>query len=89
MTVDILLLSKILAALLTIGGVLYAMFKWVDKQNDVIGDLASLKSENAIICSALLACLDGLEQLGANHTVTNTKEALKEYINNKAHDKEN
>ena len=35
---------------------------------------------------ALQACLDGLEQLGANHNVPEAKDKLSKYINQQAHD---
>lgn len=44
-----------------------------------------LKDENCLICFALSACLDGLEQLGANHTVPKAKDKLDKYINQQAH----
>lgn len=48
-------------------------------------DLARVKEENTLICFALSACLDGLQQLGANHTVPIAKEKLDKYLNQQAH----
>lgn len=47
--------------------------------------IESLKDENCLICFALSACLDGLEQLGANHTVPKARDKLDKYINQQAH----
>jgi predicted histidine transporter YuiF (NhaC family) len=47
---------------------------------------ASVRKEQAIICYALLACLDGLHQLGANGNVTKAHEALEKHINQSAHE---
>jgi hypothetical protein len=49
-------------------------------------DIQRLKEENCIICFALSACLDGLQQLGANHTVPIAKEKLDKYLNQQAHE---
>lgn len=47
--------------------------------------IEGLKDENCLICFALSACLDGLEQLGANHTVPKARDKLDKYINQQAH----
>lgn len=49
-------------------------------------DVHKLKEENCLICFALSACLDGLQQLGANHTVPIAKEKLDKYLNQQAHE---
>ena len=48
-------------------------------------DVAQIQEENCLICYALAACLDGLMQLGANHTVPLAKEKLDKYLNQQAH----
>lgn len=48
-------------------------------------DVSRLKEENTLICYALSACLDGLQQLGANHTVPDAKNRLDKYLNQQAH----
>ena len=48
-------------------------------------DMNRIKEENCLICFALSACLDGLQQLGANHTVPVAKEKLDKYLNQQAH----
>ena len=49
-------------------------------------DVHRLKEENCLICFALSAGLDGLQQLGANHTVPVAKEKLDKYLNQQAHE---
>ena len=49
-------------------------------------DVHRIKEENCLICFALSACLDGLQQLGANHTVPTAKEKLDKYLNQQAHE---
>lgn len=48
-------------------------------------DIARLKEENQLICYGLSAALDGLEQLGANHSVPIEKNKLQKYLNEQAH----
>ena len=48
-------------------------------------DIARLKEENQLICYGLSAALDGLEQLGANHSVPIAKKKLQKYLNEQAH----
>ena len=70
--------------------------KWYLKQEQQTADIAHLKErhtedvkklnkENALVIYALSACLDGLSQLGANHTVPKAKEALDKHLNQQAH----
>lgn len=70
--------------------------KWYLKQEQQTADIVHLKErhtedvkklnkENALVIYALSACLDGLSQLGANHTVPKAKEALDKHLNKQAH----
>lgn len=61
--------------------------KAVEKlQEEYKKDIKQMKEENALICYSISACLDGLQQLGANHTVPTAKEKLEDYLNKAAHD---
>lgn len=81
---------------ITLIGAIYAGITWYNKQiqtkqetkqrnEQQDSDIARLKDENCLIVYALSACLDGLEQLGANHTVPKAKNELDKYINKQAH----
>lgn len=78
-------LAALIAAVVAIFGVVFSMHKWFMKQEKQDVDIKQLKEENTLIVYALSACLDGLEQLGANHTVTDAKNRLDKYINKQAH----
>ena len=85
-TIEIIkLIAEIISALTIICGVIFALYRWVLKQNKQDEDIKSIKEENTLICFALRACLDGLEQLGANHTVPVAKEKLEKHLNILAH----
>ena len=48
-------------------------------------EMAESQKERSVICFALIACLDGLIQNGANGQVTKAKEMLEKHLNKKAH----
>lgn len=79
------LIAEIISALTIIVGVIFACYRWYLKQNKQDEDIKAIKEENTLICFALRACLDGLEQLGANHTVPVAKEKLEKHLNILAH----
>ena len=77
--------ASILTALGVIIGGILKIHKWYLEQQSLKKEMAETKEENALICFALSACLDGLQQLGANHTVPVAKEKLDKFLNNRAH----
>lgn len=52
---------------------------------ELFNDMTNIKLEQKMCYKGLMACLDGLEQLGCNHTVTATKKELEEWLNTQAH----
>ena len=78
-------IASVIGAVGVIGGVIFGVYRWIMKQNRQGIDIRQLKEENTLICYALSACLDGLEQLGANHTVPKAKAELEKYLNKAAH----
>lgn len=81
----ILTVAELIGAVGVICGFVVALIRWVLKQGKQDDDIKQLKEENTLICYALSACLDGLEQLGANHTVPKARDKLDKYLNVKAH----
>ncbi len=55
------------------------------KQEKQDAEIKAIKEEQRVMCKGVLACLDGLEQLGCNHSVPKAKEALENHINEVAH----
>lgn len=78
-------LAELIGAAGVVFGLIFAVYRWVLKQNKQDESIKRMKEENALICYALSACLDGLEQLGANHTVPKAREKLDKYLNVQAH----
>jgi predicted histidine transporter YuiF (NhaC family) len=81
----ILTAAAIITALGVIFGVVFAVYRWYLKQEKQDKDITRIKEEDTLIVFALSACLDGLQQLGANHTVSIAKDKLDKYINQQAH----
>ena len=77
--------AEIISALAVILGILLSCYRWYLKQNKQDEDIKAMKEENTLICYGLKACLDGLEQLGANHTVPIAKDKLEKHLNKSAH----
>lgn len=81
----IIAIAAVITALGVIFGAIFAVYKWYLKQNKQDEDIKRIKEEDTLIVFALSACLDGLQQLGANHTVPVAKDKLDKYINQQAH----
>ena len=85
-TVEIIkIIAEIISAVAVIFGVIFACYRWYLKQNKQDEDIKAIKEENTLICFALQACLDGLEQLGANHSVPVARDKLEKHLNLFAH----
>ena len=84
-TETIITAAAFLGAAASLLGGLFAVYRWYLKQERQDRDIAKMKEENTLICFALSACLDGLQQLGANHTVPVAKDKLDKYLNQQAH----
>lgn len=85
--------AGIIGALITICGGIVAFFKrynktydWVKKQNSQDNEISHIKQEQTLLCYCMSATLDGLIQLGCNHSVPDAKDKLDKYLNQKAHD---
>lgn len=78
-------IAAVIGALGVIFGVVFAVYRWYLKQEKQDEDIAHIKEEDTLIVFALSACLDGLQQLGANHIVPIAKDKLDKYINQRAH----
>ena len=77
--------ASLITALGVILGVVFKVHKWYLKQKQMEKEIKQIKEEDTLICYALSACLDGLQQLGCNHTVPDAKEKLDKFLNQQAH----
>ena len=74
-----------IAAIVALFGYYNKMYDFVKRQKAQDSDIKEIKKENSLIVESLRACLDGLEQLGANHTVPAAKNKIDQYLIEKAH----
>ena len=81
----IVLTASVVSSIGLLVGIILKVHKWYLVQEKQNKEIKCMKEENALICFALSACLDGLSQLGANHTVPVAKEKLDKYLNEQAH----
>ena len=95
MAQDIITAGAVVSAVLLLIGCAVKLFRWVNHQAEqdermdrIEKAAASERKELTLIVYALSACLDGLGQLGANHTVPVAKDKLDKYINKQAHQQE-
>lgn len=77
--------ASLITSVGVIFGFVFRVHKWYLRQEKQDEEIKQIKQEDSIICYALSACLDGLQQLGANHTVPDAKEKLDKYLNKQAH----
>ncbi len=78
--------GSVLTALGVIVTLILKVHKWYLRQEKQDAEIKRIKKENTLICYALAACLDGLMQLGCNHTVPKAKDKLDKFLNQEAHD---
>ena len=77
--------AAVIAAVIGILKYLAKVYDLVKHQKDQDKDIQAIKKEQSIMSESMLAALDGLQQLGANHTVPEAKAKLAAYLNEKAH----
>lgn len=82
----IIVTASVITALVVIFSAIFAVYKWYLKQEKQDKEIKGIKTEQGVICYAMLACLDGLKQLGANGNVTDAFNKLEKHINNQAHE---
>ncbi len=78
-------LAALFGALGVLVGAIYAVCRFIDRQKAQDKELQAIREENCLLSFGLSACLDGLMQLGANHTVPVAKEKLDKHLNKMAH----
>ena len=86
MTATIIQIAATLTAIGVIIGAIFKLKTFIDEQKKHREEMKTLKAEQRLQIKALFACLDGLEQLGANHSVPKAKAALEEWLNDQAHE---
>ncbi len=78
-----------IASVITAFGVIIGSFtvihKWVLKQNKQDEDIKSIKEEQKILTTGVLACLKGLKEQGCDGPVTEAIKDIEDHLNKEAH----
>lgn len=83
---DVLLYSaEVLGAGAVVFGGIFALYRWVLKQNKQDTEIKALKEEQTVICYGVLAALKGLSEQGCNGPVTEAIAKIEKHLNVQAH----
>ena len=81
----IVVVASAITALGTIAGCLATIHKWVLRQNKQDEDIHSIKEEQKVLTSGVLACLKGLKEQGCDGPVTDAIRDIEGHLNREAH----
>jgi hypothetical protein len=81
----IITVGAVIGALSAIIAVFCTVHKWYLRQQQQDVEIKAIQEEQCLLTYGILACLDGLEQLGCNHTVPATRSKIEKHLNEKAH----
>ncbi len=81
----IIIIASVITALGTIIACFTTIHKWVLRQNKQDDDIRSIKDEQKILTTGVLACLKGLKEQGCDGPVTEAIASIEEHLNKEAH----
>lgn len=77
--------AAVITAIVTIFGIIFAVYRWYLKQEQQDKDIKALKDEQCLLTYGVLACLKGLKEQGCNGPVTEAINKIEKHINQEAH----
>ena len=81
----IIIIASVITALGTIVGCFTAIHKWILRQNKQDEDIKSIKEEQKVLTTGVLACLKGLKEQGCDGPVTEAIHEIENHLNKEAH----
>ena len=81
-------IAKWLGAAGTVMGMLFAVFRFLERDKRQQAEIAAIKHEQSVMCYGILACLKGLKEQGCNGPVTEALHTLEKHLNQSAHGQE-
>ena len=81
----IITIAAVITAIGTIIGCFTTIHKWVLRQNKQDEDIKSIKEEQKILTTGVLACLKGLKEQGCDGPVTEAITSIENHLNKEAH----
>lgn len=79
------IIASVITALGTIIACFSTIHKWVLRQNKQDEDIRSIKDEQKILTTGVLACLKGLKEQGCDGPVTEAITSIENHLNKEAH----
>ena len=81
----IIIIASVITALGTIITCFTTIHKWILRQNKQDEDIKSIKKEQKIMTTGVLACLKGLKEQGCDGPVTIAINEIEDHLNMEAH----
>lgn len=81
----VVIIASVITALGTIIGCFTTIHKWILRQNKQDDDIKSIKEEQKILTTGVLACLKGLKEQGCDGPVTVAITKIEDHLNKEAH----
>lgn len=78
-------IASVITSLGVIFGLVFAIYRWVLKQNKQNIDIEAIKEEQTLLTYGVLACLKGLKEQGCDGPVTTAINEIEKHINKQAH----
>ena len=82
----IIIIASVITALGTIIACFTTIHKWILRQNKQDEDIKSIKEEQKVLTTGVLACLKGLKEQGCDGPVTDAITKIEKHINQAAHE---
>ena len=81
----VLTVASVITALGVILGLFITIHKWVLRQSKQDEDIKSIKEEQKVLTTGVLACLKGLKEQGCDGPVTEAIISIEDHLNKEAH----
>lgn len=77
--------AKLIGSMAVIGGVLIALYKFVERDKKQSKLIKDIQAEQTLLCYGIKACLQGLAEQGCDGPVHDALDKLDKHLNQKAH----
>ena len=81
----VIIVASVITALGTIIACFTTIHKWILRQNKQDEDIKSIKEEQKVLTTGVLACLKGLKEQGCDGPVTEAIHEIENHLNKEAH----
>ena len=81
----VIIIASVITALGTIIACFTTIHRWILRQNKQDDDIKSIKEEQKVLTTGVLACLKGLKEQGCDGPVTEAISSIENHLNKEAH----